>query len=637
MNRKTSTLLLILLLAVSAIVILRRAWISDDAYITFRTVDNLTQGYRLTWNITERVQAYTHPLWMFILAAVFQLTGELHFTTMILSTLLTLIVLFLLWRRLALGEQAAVLGILILLFSKSFVDYATSGLENPLSHLLLAGFWIFFFAFQPGKRNLFWLSLLASLGMLSRMDLGLVFVPALIFAWLRSNPKRSWSALLLGQTPFIMWEIFSILYYGFPFPNTAYAKLNTGIPQSEMLAQGLLYLLDALQFDPLAIVMIIAGIGTGFSSRDRRDWFLAMAVLLYVGYVVWVGGDFMSGRFLTIPLFLAVIALVRIDLSPVSSPVLGASYALIIILGLSVVNPTMRVSDFGEIDRGPVHVGSNGILDERMLYYGGTGLLNAQRETPLPTFYWAEWGEMARTEQQKVIDRDGIGLFSFAAGPQIYILDRLALADPLLARLPARRRIDWRPGHYERVIPEGYRQSLLLETNAIDDPQLKLYYEKIRIITRGSLFSWQRLVEIWKMNTGQYEYLINRDAFRYPGMKKFSSSKILKFLPDKAACSTSGVVDMVDSGLEIDLESLQTSKKVILGLDHNDRYQVEFWRDGKRIGSVNVGTARLPDSGGISRREILVPTNVYRQGYTALRILPLSGEAPYCLGYLSLE
>ncbi len=41
---------------------------SDDAYITLRTVDNFINGYGLTWNISERVQAYTHPLWMFLLS-----------------------------------------------------------------------------------------------------------------------------------------------------------------------------------------------------------------------------------------------------------------------------------------------------------------------------------------------------------------------------------------------------------------------------------------------------------------------------------------------------------------------------------------------------------------------------------------
>ena len=33
--------------------------------------------------------------------------------------------------------------------------------------------------------------------------------------------------------PLLAWELFSLLFYGFPFPNTYYAKLNTGIPKAE--------------------------------------------------------------------------------------------------------------------------------------------------------------------------------------------------------------------------------------------------------------------------------------------------------------------------------------------------------------------------------------------------------------------
>jgi hypothetical protein len=58
-------LLQTLALAVFAIVVVRTSWLSDDAYITLRTVDNFVSGYGLRWNVAERVQTYTHPLWMF--------------------------------------------------------------------------------------------------------------------------------------------------------------------------------------------------------------------------------------------------------------------------------------------------------------------------------------------------------------------------------------------------------------------------------------------------------------------------------------------------------------------------------------------------------------------------------------------
>lgn len=43
------------LIIILGVVVLRNAWVGDDAYISFRTVDNFVNGYGLTWNVAERV------------------------------------------------------------------------------------------------------------------------------------------------------------------------------------------------------------------------------------------------------------------------------------------------------------------------------------------------------------------------------------------------------------------------------------------------------------------------------------------------------------------------------------------------------------------------------------------------------
>jgi hypothetical protein len=42
----------------------------------------------------------------------------------------------------------------------------------------------------------------------------------------------------------------------------------------------------------------------------------------------------------------------------------------------------------------------------------------------------------------------------------------------------------------------------------ITEPHLALYYQKLSSLITGPLWSWDRLVNIWKFNTGQYNYLI---------------------------------------------------------------------------------------------------------------------------------
>jgi hypothetical protein len=55
-----------------------RAWVSDDAYLTFRTIENFLNGYGLRWNALERVQTYTHPLWMLLMIGARVVAGEYY-------------------------------------------------------------------------------------------------------------------------------------------------------------------------------------------------------------------------------------------------------------------------------------------------------------------------------------------------------------------------------------------------------------------------------------------------------------------------------------------------------------------------------------------------------------------------------
>ena len=45
-----------LVLGFFSVAFLRTAWVTEDAYITFRVIDNLNAGYGLVWNLGERVQ-----------------------------------------------------------------------------------------------------------------------------------------------------------------------------------------------------------------------------------------------------------------------------------------------------------------------------------------------------------------------------------------------------------------------------------------------------------------------------------------------------------------------------------------------------------------------------------------------------
>lgn len=500
-------------------VVVRNAWLSDDAYITFRTVNNVIHGYGLTWNANERVQAYTHPLWMFLMTGVSVFTGEVFFTAYVLCLALSLLAVHVLVTQVAGSFPAALWGIAVLALSKAFVDYSTSGLENPLTHLILAGFLAVYLRSESEVRpwTLFVLSLLTALGMVNRVDTALFYLPALAYAAVvtarRISLFKRLSVIALGFAPLIAWELFSLLYYGALVPNTAFAKLNLGlISRRDLLPHGLYYLLDSLRRDPLTLVLVAAGVVVPLAAKAWHKVSVVAGFTLYVLYVVSIGGGFMSGRFLSAPLLAAVAVLISLAMRLRN---LGWATAFVPVLLLGLLGPNSTVlttpDSRAELDPGSWYA-SHGISDEAANYYPSTGLMLALRGADLPDHDWVQEGRDARQAGDVVVARGSVGFFGYYAGPEVHVIDLLGLADPLLARLPPTSR-NWRVGHYGRTVPEGYRASLASGENQIADDDLAVYYDKLRFVIRGGLLDPGRLVEIGKLNVGAYDDRL--DAYAY--------------------------------------------------------------------------------------------------------------------------
>ena len=161
---------------VLALVAVRLAWLGDDAYITLRTVESWAQGLGLRWNPTDRVQTYTHPLWMLTLACGRWLSGEVYFTTIGISLTLSLGAAWWLMIGARTAAAAAAIGA-VLVSSRAFCDYTTSGLEVPLTAALLLAFVGNALSNRAPVRRYTAAVLLANLLTLNRMDLALLCLP----------------------------------------------------------------------------------------------------------------------------------------------------------------------------------------------------------------------------------------------------------------------------------------------------------------------------------------------------------------------------------------------------------------------------------------------------------------------------
>ena len=381
---------------------------ADDAFITLRTVDNFVNGYGLTWNPAERVQTFTHPLWLFLLSVAYFVTREPFYTTLAVSLIVSFIAVAVFCFRVARSWQGAALGLLVFTLSRSFVDFSTSGLENPLSHLLLLVFIAPYFRWRPSTRKLFTLSLVASLAAVNRLDTLLIYLPPLAYAVVelvrlpagnRPRVVKALAALAAGQAPLLLWLAFSIFYYGFAFPNTAYAKLNSALEASELIRQGMLYLLNALEYDPLTVLAILAGVTSAVLSRSWARIMVALGIGLYVFYVVWIGGDFMSGRMLTLPLTAAVALLAQVDLAELRPAPLAMLFGVVLVMGLIVPFPTPTNDTWTVMssdERKYMEGDNRGVASERLIYQTATSLLSASSPDGLPNHPWAERGKESR-------------------------------------------------------------------------------------------------------------------------------------------------------------------------------------------------------------------------------------------------
>ncbi|PJZ70105.1 hypothetical protein CH373_09980 [Leptospira perolatii] len=505
-------------------VVLANSWVGEDSYITLRTVDNFLNGNGLRWNLHERVQAYTHPLWMFLISGFGFFHIPLYYSTLIASWICVFGAIWFLIKeqanlRIEEFDQkvSSAFLLLFLVGSRAFIDYSTSGLENPLSYLLLA------LLVREGNRTvsdaspiqLMRFFFVISMAYLNRQDTVLFAVPYFLYILYKNAnrqflPRLLWTGFL-GGLPIFLWTAFSLLYYGYPVPNTAYAKLNTDISSLDLLFQGLQYLKNTLLWDPVTAIGIVLPLGLHFWEKRKFDPQFTLPFIGAISYVIYtakIGGDFMSGRFLAAPFFVSVLILSRYQYKQFPY-IVGL---LFLIFGL--FNPRSNLYTTPDYRR---HRYDGHIVDEKGSYIQNSNFFRSLSVKEFPDHGWAEIGRKYKKDISLATSKSNtcitlnVGYFGFFSGSDKRIIDIYALTDPLLSKLPTSK--PWRIGHFGRNIPEGYFESVKSGENKIQDPDLKEYYEKLKKITESEdLLAKDRLLAIWRENLGENRKLVDSYA-----------------------------------------------------------------------------------------------------------------------------
>ncbi len=522
-------------------VVIRQAWAAEDAFITYRTVQQFVHGDGLRWNIDERVQVFTHPLWMFACIPLYAIFHDGAISATVLGVLCTFGTWVALGTRYARRPPVLLLGLLVPLVSSTAVHlYATSGFENSMSFLCFSLYAVLLLrGLDRDETPWFWLAFVGSLGVVNRLDTVLLYIPPMVFLMLSRWREIRWGPFLVGYLPVLSWLLFSTFYYGFPYPNTALAKLNEEVPRYILVRQGIFYGIDLLRRDPAGFLTLLIGSSLTVThlvracrpgTSDRRHALgtgsLGLGFLLYCAYVVWIGGSFLSRRHWSVPIVGAAIvlaetleSLARGILSQAGredalsrtlrKPVLWVGAAAVALLAgvVLVQGPELKPRRVAK----QLFPASSREERPRKILELPAGRVELTRE-----FRWrtsnkgVQFIRKGRRLRAEGIGRTTtIGLTSIAAGRKTLIIDEYALSDPLLARLPP---MGFRmAGHFRREVPEGYETYRISGSFADMNPDLRKYYEPLRLIITGPLFNWQRIETIWRFNMGEYDH--HRDAY----------------------------------------------------------------------------------------------------------------------------
>lgn len=237
----------------------------DDANIFFVYAKHLIEGHGFVYNIGgERVEGFTSLLWVLIAAMAFSITDDPEFfllliNIVLLSVTMTSVTLFIdhlfEWKndnnRLNLLSPYSILYLALLFSSPDYITWMTVTLmDTGIWGALLISTALVVLKIQPDrpvKPLIYLLSALIMLSLLTRPESILWSLVFIGLVWLRfylgSGRKKAnhtvWLPLTVYGVTLLLLTIFRWAYFGYPLPNTYYAKISPSWIYN--LSQGVLY------------------------------------------------------------------------------------------------------------------------------------------------------------------------------------------------------------------------------------------------------------------------------------------------------------------------------------------------------------------------------------------------------------
>jgi len=317
--------LLAIIIALFISNILDAKFIQDDAYTAFRYVKNFLDGKGLVFNEGERVEGYTSFLWILILSGSellnhnLNLNLDLESAAQLLSIIFSITLLILTYalskminreseNNSSLGrfihELQNLLPVFLLAFSTPLVYWGVSAMETTLFGSLILLSIIFYQNGDKSKPNISFI-IVSVLNSLLRPE-GLIFFILIIsykilynyFDMKRQRGNTSISIIfdkitrkeiLFYLIPLTVYVISRLFYYGYPLPNTFYAKTEFTF---QFLQRGINYFFDfASSYLLYGFVLILPLVLFKNRNRFEKVTLLFWITILWMAIVILIGGD----------------------------------------------------------------------------------------------------------------------------------------------------------------------------------------------------------------------------------------------------------------------------------------------------------------------------------------------------------
>lgn len=420
-------------------------FIQDDSYISFRFVKNFVEGKGLVFNPGERVEGYTNLLWVLILSLFYGMKMNIESISQYLSIGFSILVLFQTYKISSLVELKEenkkgkssgssylfnFIPVVLMVLTGAFNFWAISGMETGMFiAFVLAGIF-YYIKNRNSEAPNYLFSVYIFLASLTRPEgiyfFGLIILHKLIIS-IKNNKagfikdifsKSNLITYAIYLIPTALLMLFRLSYYGYPFPNTAYAK--TGFSEA-YLAAGWTYFKNFSQAYMLYGIVFALPL---FLFKKKENFFeislMYLLIIFYSIYIIVVGGDVLKQFRFFLPILPLIYILfgkfledIALKMKSKGSGSINAGLAFV--LGVSIVIGILNYSNQKEAIEKDVQT-ENGLVEKMKL--AGAWFKNKQTQLGRPL----------------VLAATTIGAVSYFS--DVIVIDNLGLTDETIAHKP---------------------------------------------------------------------------------------------------------------------------------------------------------------------------------------------------------